>query len=120
MFEENETLIKSTKRPLKRKIISEGNDVIKENALQKAISILEEPVDKEDKFDVFGKYMALQLRSMNEHDSEYLQFKIQEMVFKTKFHQSSSPRGFFPSMSMNNLSSPEMPVTSTYGGSFTK
>ena len=66
----------STKRPIKRKALNESNKIlVNDRVVQKAIFILEEPVEKEDKFDVFGKYIALQLRSLSERESEYFNSK---------------------------------------------
>ena len=84
---------------------------MKETFLQKAMSALKETDDvKEDKFDVFGKYIACQLRSMNERENEYLQFQIHEMIFKTRFHQHSSLQNQLssPTIPLRRLSSPDM------------
>ena len=57
---------------------------------QSRVAIPLEDGKNDDQYDAFGKYLAIQLRSMNEHDAHYSQFKIQEVLFKMKSYSSNS------------------------------
>ena len=53
--------------------------------MQNVIATLEKRQNSESKsdpqFDNYGKYIACQLRGMPEKDHEYVQFKIQEIIY---------------------------------------
>ena len=116
---------KSTKRPLVNRKKQEEKSDSNRNLMQKAIAILEKRQNSETKsdgqFDNYGKYIACTLRGMPEKDSEYVQFKIQEIIYQVKsyginhsfqtaiphFPGSTSPRFSTPNQSMQRKQSLE-------------
>ena len=113
--DEDITPKRSTKQPLcrrEKRSVKEEEDNTQQKVLKKALIILEnsdKDEHKDDIFDKFRKYIACQPREMDSRDSEFVQFKIQEVIFQAKFYGNGHARP-----QIVNHSQTAMPASSSY------
>ena len=120
----------STKRPIgsaaeanvsaksKCKLREKQEDMI----LQKAINVMDKSVKKDDEDDIFGKYVATELRAIeNPHVKRYTKWQIQSLIFSAHSgfpaqsgpswqHPSGQPSCPFPKDQMQPMTYQQVPA----------